>query len=85
LRGALTRERLFEIMIVPDARLQEGVDRASRCIALALVTLGLYIASILLVQRAAGPQWIGTPLLALAGYALAIRFTFSIVRGRAMR
>ena len=25
------------------------------------------------------------PLLALAGYALAIRFTFSIARGRALR
>lgn len=85
MRGALTRERLFEIMIVPDARLQESVDRASRCIVLALVTLGLYIAPVLLVQRAAGPQWTGMPLLALAGYALAIRFKFSIVRERAMR
>jgi ubiquinone biosynthesis protein len=85
LHGALTRERLFEIAIVPDARLQEGVDRASRRIALALVTLGLYIASSLLMQHAVGPQWGGMPLLALAGYALAIRFTFAIARGRAPR
>lgn len=85
LHGAVARERLFEIAIVPDVRLQEGVDRASRRIALALVTLGLYIASSLLMQHAVGPQWSGMPLLALAGYALAIRFTFSIARGRALR
>lgn len=85
LHGAFDRERLFEIAIVPDARLQEGVDRASRRIALALVTLGLYVASSLLMQHAVGPQWGGMPLLALAGYALAIRFTFSIARGRASR
>ena len=85
LHAALTRERLLEIAIVPDVRLQVGVDRASRRIALALVTLGLYIASSLLMQHAVGPQWGGMPLLALAGYALAIRFTFSIARGRALR
>lgn len=85
LHGALAGERLLEIVIVPDARLQEGVDRASRRIALALVTLGLYIASSLLMQHAVGPQWAGMPVLALAGYALAIRFTFSIARGRAQR
>lgn len=85
LHGALARERLFEIAIVPDARLQEGVDRASRRIALALVTLGLYIASSLLMQHAVGPQWGGMPLLALAGYALAIRFTISIARSHASR
>jgi ubiquinone biosynthesis protein len=85
LHGALARERLFEIAIVPDARLQEGVERASRRVALALVTLGLYIASSLLMQHAVGPQWGGMPLLALAGYALAIRFTFSIAGGHARR
>jgi ubiquinone biosynthesis protein len=85
LHGALARERVFEIAIVPDPRLQEGVDRASRRVALALVTLGLYIASSLLMQHAVGPRWGGMPLLALAGYALAIRFTFSIARGRALR
>ena len=82
LHGALASQRLFEITIAPDARLREGIDRASRRIALALVTLGLYIASSLLMQHAVGPQWGGMPLLALAGYALAIRFTFSIARGR---
>lgn len=85
LHGTLTRERLLKIAIVPDARLQEGVDRASRRIALALVTLGLYIASSLPMQHAAGPQWGGMPPFALAGYALAIRFTFSIARGRPLR
>ncbi len=85
LHGLLAGVRLFEITIVPDPRLQQAVERASRRIALALVTLGLYIASSLLMQHAVGPQWGGMPLLALAGYALAIRFTFSIARGRALR
>ncbi len=49
------------------------------------MTLGLYIASSLLMQHGVGPQFAGMPLLALAGYALAIRFTFSIARGRALR
>lgn len=85
LHGALARERLLEIAIVPDPRLQEGVDRASRRIALALVTLGLYIAASLLMQHAVGPRWGDMPLLALAGYGLAIRFTFSIAGGSAQR
>lgn len=85
LHRALADERLLEIAVVPDARLLEGVDRASRRIALALVTLGLYIASSLLMQHAVGPKWGGMPLLALVGYVLAIRFTFSIARGRARR
>lgn len=85
LHRALARERLFEIDVLPDTDIRESVERASRRIALALVTLGLYIAASLLMQHAVGPQWRGIPLLALAGYALAIRFTFSIASRRAPR
>jgi len=72
-----------EGLINAAALLLQGHD-AER-IALALVTLGLYIASSLLMQHAVGPKWGGMPLLALVGYVLAIRFTFSIARGRARR
>ena len=81
---------------VPHAALQPGVrlrvpfgrrevppsDRLGRRVALALVTLGLYIASSLLMQHGVGPRLGDMPVLALLGYALAIRFTFSIARSR---
>jgi ubiquinone biosynthesis protein len=82
LHGALGSRRMFELGIVPDPRLEAGIERASRRIALALVTLGLYIASSLLMQHGVGPRWGDMPVLALAGYALAIRFTLSLARGR---
>ncbi len=69
-------------VIKPDARMLSGIDRLGRRIALALVTLGLYIASSLLMQHAVGPRWGDMPVLALLGYALAIRFTFFIARSR---
>jgi ubiquinone biosynthesis protein len=73
---------MFELGIVVDRQLQAGIERASRRIALALVTLGLYIASSLLMQHAVGPRWGEMPVLALAGYALAAGFTFSLARAR---
>lgn len=58
------------------------VYRSLDRLALGLVALGLYIASSLLMQHGAGPQLPGgVPLLAAAGYALALWFTFRIVRG----
>jgi ubiquinone biosynthesis protein len=82
LHGALGSRRMFELGIVVDRQLQAGIERASRRIALALVTLGLYIASSLLMQHAVGPRWGEMPVLALAGYALAAGFTFSLARAR---
>ncbi len=65
-------------------RSRVDVDGASRRVALAVVAAGLYVASSLLVQGGgAEPHWAGMPPLALAGYLLAIRFTFSAVRGAA--
>lgn len=80
LHGALSSQRMFELRILPDARLESGIERASRRVAVALVTLGLYIASSLLMQHGVGPRWGEMPVLALAGYALAIRYTFSLAR-----
>ncbi len=61
--------------------LEGHIDRSSNRMALALVTLGLYIAASLLMQNSLGPRLAGMPLLALFGYALALWFTFRLVRG----
>jgi ubiquinone biosynthesis protein len=56
-------------------------DRSSNRVALALATLGLYIASSLLMQQSVGPQIWGMPLLAILGDGLALWFTLRLVRG----
>ncbi len=57
------------------------IDRSSNRVALALVTLGLYIAASLLMQHSIGPRLGEMPLLAAAGYALALWFTWRLARG----
>lgn len=62
--------------------LQEHVDRSSNRLALAGVTLGLYIAGSLLMQHSIGPRLYGEmPALAAFAYALALWFTLRLVRG----
>lgn len=60
--------------------LENEVRRSSGRIAVALVTLGLYIAASLLMQHSPGPRWGDTPLLAAAGYVLALWLTWWLVR-----
>jgi len=64
---------------LPD--LERHLDRASNRIALALVTLGLYVAASLLMLHSLGPQYRGMPVLALAGYALALWYTLRLAAG----
>lgn len=62
--------------------LEAHLDRSSNRIALALVTLGLYIAGSLLMLHSIGPRLYGDmPLLAASAYALALWFTFRLTRG----
>lgn len=62
--------------------LEEHLDRSSNRVALALVTLGLYIAASLLMQHSLGPRLFGEmPVLAALGYGLALWFTFRLARG----
>lgn len=62
--------------------LESHLDRSGNRVALALVTLGLYIAASLLMQHSLGPRFFGEmPLLAALGYALALWFTFRLARG----
>ena len=60
--------------------LEQNIARGSNRVALALVTLGLYIASSLLMQHSIGPRLGEVPLLAAAGYALALWFTWRLAR-----
>ena len=57
------------------------LGRGSGRIALALVTLGLYIAASLLMQHGIGPHWGDMPVLAVLGYAGALWLTWRVVRG----
>ncbi len=61
--------------------LEQTIARGSNRVALALVTLGLYIAASLLMQHSLGPRLGEMPLLAAAGYALALWFTWRLARG----
>lgn len=62
-------------------QLAEHIDRSSNRMALAMVTLGLYIAASLLMQHSLGPRLGGIPLLAGLGYGLALWFTWRLARG----
>jgi len=61
--------------------LEEHLDRSSNRVALALVTLGLYVAASLLMQHSIGPRLYGEmPVLAALGYGLALWFTWRLAR-----
>ena len=61
------------------------LDRSSNRVALALVTLGLYIAGSLLMLHSTGPRlYDDVPVLAALAYALALWFTFRLARGIAL-
>ncbi len=58
------------------------LERSSNRVALALVTLGLYIAGSLLMQHSIGPRlYDDVPVLAAIAFALALWFTFRLARG----
>ena len=61
--------------------LESRFERSSNRVALALVTLGLYIAGSLLMQHSVGPRVYDVPILAAFAYALALWFTFRLARG----
>ena len=62
--------------------LESHLDRSGNRLALALVTLGLYIAASLLMQHSIGPRLFGEmPMLAALGYVLALWFTFRLANG----
>lgn len=60
--------------------MRHEVKRAGNKIALALISVGLYIAASLLMQHSIGPRIAGTPVLAALGYGLAAWLTLLVVR-----
>jgi len=78
-----TRSGKFEIPLHHHGLrdFENHVDRSSNRISLALVALGLYIASSLLAQSELKPLIAGIPLIALGGYTLALWVTFRLLRG----
>ena len=62
--------------------LEIHLDRSSNRLALALVTLGLYIAGSLLMLHSVGPRlYDDIPVLAALAYALALWLTLRLARG----
>lgn len=61
--------------------LEAHLDRTGNRLALATVTLGLYVAASLLMLHSVGPRALGgLPVLALIGYALALWLSARLVR-----
>ncbi len=60
--------------------LSTQITRGASMVALALVTLGLYLAASLLMQHAMGPQVLGFNALACVFYIVAGWFTVRLVR-----
>ena len=70
----------LQIRLPQIERTEAGLERTGNRLALALVTLGLYIASSLLMQHSIGPRILGMPVLALFGYFLALWYTLRLSR-----
>lgn len=56
------------------------IEATGNRLAMSMVTLGLYIGSSLLMQHSIGPRLFGVPVLALAGYLLALWYTLRLAR-----
>jgi ubiquinone biosynthesis protein len=60
---------------------EKHIDRSSNRVAMALVTMGLYIAASIVMLQGSGPHIGAIPVVAAVGYALALWFTYRLVRG----
>jgi len=65
--------------------LSQQIVAGSNRVALALVTLGLYLAASLLMQLSSGPLILGYPLLPAIFYVTAVWFTVKLVRAISRR
>ena len=64
---------------LPDVeRMRVGIERTGNRLALSIVILGLFVGSSLLMQHSIGPRLFGVPILALAGYLMALWYTFRL-------
>lgn len=78
-----TRTKGFEIKLQHHGirDFEAHLDRSSNRISMALVALGLFIASSLMAQSHIEPITGGIPLIAWGGYGLAFWVTFRLLRG----
>ena len=76
------RRRGFALQVEHEGLRELGKThlKAANRVSVALVTLGLYLASSLLMQHSIGPDIGGYPMLAVMGYAAAVWFTVRLVR-----
>ena len=71
----------FSVRVQGLDGLEQHLDRSNNRVALALVTLGLYIAGSLLMQHSIGPRlYDDVPILAALAYGLALWFTLRLIR-----
>jgi ubiquinone biosynthesis protein len=72
----------FNLRIRELHGVKEHIARSINRLALALVTLGLYVSGALLMQHSIGPRVYGDiPILAIIAFVLALWFTFRLARG----
>lgn len=77
--GAPTLRLEINQLDADQRRLARSADR----IALAIVSLGLLVASSVLMHDSVGPRMYGIPMLAFAGYALALWLLWRLLRSMA--
>lgn len=70
----------IKIRLAELESVRAGVERTGNRLAVAIVTLGLFVGASLLMQHSIGPKIMGVPALALAGYLLALWYTVRLVR-----
>lgn len=80
LQGARDGELKLRLEVAPTEGWQQPIVHGSGSVALALVTLGLYVAASLLMQHSLGPMVAGIPLLSIVGYAVAAWYTLRVAR-----
>jgi len=78
-----TRHNGFEIKLQHQGTkdFKQHLDRSSNRVSVALVALGLFIASSIIAQSTIQPVIGGIPLIAIGGYALAFWITFRLLQG----
>ncbi len=78
-----TRNEGFEIKLQHHGMedFERHIDRSSNRISMALVALGLYIASSIIAHTNIQPIIGGIPLIAWGGYVLAFWVTIRLLRG----
>lgn len=74
------KEPALGVRIAHSEELERRLDRRAALLALALLSVGLLVASALLAQVNTGPHVLGVPTVALIGFAIAIWLCLRVAR-----